>query len=82
MGICELLHFPDIPPKVTINEAIELAKCFSTEKSGRFINGILDAILDKLKKSGTLTKAGRGLQNETTVPAAKRHPPQKPSRPR
>jgi N utilization substance protein B len=82
MGICELLHFPDIPPKVTINEAIELAKCFSTEKSGRFINGILDAVLDKLKKSGTLTKAGRGLQNETTAPAAARHPTQKPQRPR
>jgi len=37
MGICELLHFPDIPPKVTINEAIEVGKTFSTEKSGKFI---------------------------------------------
>ena len=80
MGICEMLHFPDIPPKVTINEAIELAKCFSTEKSGRFINGILDAILDKLKKSNTLKKAGRGLQNESTPVPAKKHPSQKPPR--
>jgi len=38
----------DIPPKVVINEAIELAKRFSTEKSGPFVNGVLDAILKKL----------------------------------
>ena len=45
MAICELLYFPDIPPKVSINEAIEIAKEFSTASSGKFINGILDAIL-------------------------------------
>lgn len=61
MGICELLYFKEIPPKVSMNEAIELAKLFSTEKSGQFVNGILDAVLDDVKQSGELAKAGRGL---------------------
>lgn len=65
MGICEILYFPDIPPKVSINEAIEIAKMFSTSGSGKFINGILDAILSELKKSGKLNKTGRGLVEET-----------------
>ena len=45
MGICELLHFPDIPPKVSINESIEISKDYSTAGSAKFINGILDAVL-------------------------------------
>jgi len=61
MGICEMLYFPDIPPKVTINESIEIAKTFSTEQSGKFINGVLDAILNDFKKDHKLHKAGRGL---------------------
>ncbi|HLP14623.1 MAG TPA: transcription antitermination factor NusB [Bacteroidota bacterium] len=61
MGICEFMYFTDIPPKVTINEAIEIAKEFSTEKSGTFLNGILDSILIDLKNSGKLDKQGRGL---------------------
>jgi N utilization substance protein B len=44
LGVCELFVFPDIPPAVSINEAIELAKKYSTEHSGRFVNGILDAV--------------------------------------
>ena len=44
MAAYELFHCPDIPPKVAINEAIELGKRFSTEQSGAFINGILDRI--------------------------------------
>jgi N utilization substance protein B len=59
--ICELLYFEDIPPKVSINEAIEIARRFSTEKSDKFVNGVLDSILDDLKKSGRLRKTGRGL---------------------
>lgn len=43
----ELLHCPDIPPKVAINEAIELGKRFSTQNSGAFINGILDKIMNR-----------------------------------
>ncbi len=65
MGICELLYFPDIPPKVSINEAIEIAKMYSTAGSGKFINGILDAILSDLKDTGILNKSGRGLIEES-----------------
>jgi transcription antitermination protein NusB len=61
MAICELLTFEDIPPKVSINEAIEVAKRYSTSKSGQFINGILDAVLAELQSSGRLKKSGRGL---------------------
>jgi len=61
IGICEILHFPDIPPKVSINESIEIAKDFSTGGSAKFINGILDAILAEEKKTGKLNKSGRGL---------------------
>lgn len=46
-AICEILFFDDIPPKVTINEAIEIAKKYSTEKSDKFINGVLDAVLHR-----------------------------------
>lgn len=65
IGICELLYFPDIPPKVSINESIEIAKEYSTAGSGKFINGILDAVLAEEKKSGKLNKSGRGLVEET-----------------
>jgi N utilization substance protein B len=44
IGIAEMLHFPDIPEKVSINEAIEIAKKYSTENSGKFVNGILDSV--------------------------------------
>lgn len=44
MGICEFLYFETIPPKVTINEYIDLAKEYSTPQSGHFVNGILDSI--------------------------------------
>jgi len=44
LGVYELLHLDDVPPKVCINEAIELAKRFGDVESGKFINGILDAI--------------------------------------
>ena len=50
MAVYELLHCPDIPPKVTLNEAIDLGKLYGSENSGSFINGILDAIYLKLYK--------------------------------
>ena len=65
MGICELLHFPDIPPKVSINESIEIAKEYSTSGSAKFINGILDAVLIEEKKEGKLNKKGRGLVEDS-----------------
>jgi N utilization substance protein B len=69
MGICELLHFPDIPPKVSINESIEISKDYSTAGSAKFINGILDAILVEEKKEGKLNKTGRGLVEESISPS-------------
>jgi N utilization substance protein B len=50
MAVYEFLYCPDIPSKVTLNEAIDLGKAFGSENSGSFINGILDALNLKLKK--------------------------------
>jgi len=61
MAIVEFLYFDDVPPKVTMNELIEIAKKYSTEGSGRFVNGILDAVLADLMKKGRINKKGRGL---------------------
>jgi N utilization substance protein B len=47
MGVCEILFFTDIPRKVTIDEAIELAKRYSTKDSSRFVNGLLDNITEE-----------------------------------
>jgi len=49
MALAELLHFNDVPAEVTLNEVIEISKIYSTERSGKFINGILDAILKKIR---------------------------------
>ena len=56
MGVAEFLFFDTIPPKVTINEYIELAKEYSTEQSGQFVNGILDGIHKELVQEGKLQK--------------------------
>ena len=61
MAICELMNFPSIPVKVTINEYLELSKDYSTPKSNSFINGILDKILSDLKRTNSIKKIGRGL---------------------
>ena len=66
MAICEFLYFEEIPTKVTINEAIEIAKRFSTNKSGKFVNGILDAALARLQKEDKIQKKGRGLIESST----------------
>jgi len=50
MAVYELLYCQDIPPKVTLNEAIDLGKLYGSENSGSFINGILDALYAKLRK--------------------------------
>jgi len=59
--LAELFYFEDIPPKVSINEAIELAKAFSTRNSSKFVNGVLDALHIRLTKSGDIKKTGKGL---------------------
>ncbi|HBK84258.1 MAG TPA: transcription antitermination factor NusB [Flavobacterium sp.] len=61
MAICELLKFPTIPVKVTINEYLEIAKEYSTPKSSFFINGILDNLIKEYSSTNKLHKAGRGL---------------------
>ena len=61
MAVAEMIKFPSIPVKVSINEYIELAKNYSTPKSGQFINGILDEISIRLMSEKIIQKSGRGL---------------------
>lgn len=61
MALAELFEFPTIPIKVTINEYIEIAKAFSTNKSNIFINGLLDNLVKEFKAEGKIQKIGRGL---------------------
>ncbi len=61
MALCELMEFPTIPTKVTLNEFVEISKLYSTDKSKDFINGILDRLMKKLHKEGKIRKEGRGL---------------------
>lgn len=56
MGVSEFLFFETIPPKVTINEYIDLAKDYSTQQSGQFVNGILDNIHKELVLQGKMQK--------------------------
>ena len=63
IAITEFTSFPTIPVKVTINEYLEIAKNYSTEKSRIFINGILDKVLIDLKSSDGINKSGLGLIN-------------------
>lgn len=61
MAVCEFLHFPSIPVKVTMNEYIEMAKNYSTPNSRMFVNGVLDKMLARLNKESKIQKSGRGL---------------------
>ncbi len=61
MAVAEMINFPSIPVKVTINEFIELSKNYSTPKSKQFINGILDVVSKELQQNGRIKKSGRGL---------------------
>ena len=67
MALCELYYFPEIPPKVTINEIIEISKEYSVINSGGFINGILAKVLTELRQEGKLNKKGRGLIDNTIL---------------
>ncbi len=64
MAITEAVSFPSIPTRVTINEYLEIAKFYSTEKSSVFINGLLDKIFKHLKENNKIVKTGRGLIGE------------------
>ncbi len=61
LALTELMDFPSVPIKVTLNEYIELAKFYSTQRSSIFINGVLDRITKDFKEQGKIIKAGRGL---------------------
>ena len=61
MAICELLNFPSIPTKVTMNEYLEVVKEYSTPKSSVFINGILDNLVKEFEINNRINKIGRGL---------------------
>ena len=55
-AIAEILNFPKIPIQASLNEYIEIAKCYSSGKSGSFINGLLASVITNLKESGKLRK--------------------------
>lgn len=61
MSLCEFLYFPTIPPKVTMNEYIEITKIYSTQKSRIFLNGMLNKILSILTEKKKIFKTGKGL---------------------
>jgi N utilization substance protein B len=61
LAIAELFYFSDIPPKVTLNEYLEIAKEYSTPKSNLFINGVLDSLVKEYEKTNRMNKQGRGL---------------------
>ena len=60
-AIAEAENFPSIPVRVTMNEYIDIAKCYSTDSSGGFINGLLDRIIARLTDEGKIVKSGKGL---------------------
>ncbi|MEO2100070.1 MAG: transcription antitermination factor NusB, partial [Flavobacteriaceae bacterium] len=57
----ELLYFPNIPTKVTINEYLEIAKDYSTPNSNNFVNGVLDKLVREFVDEKRMIKTGRGL---------------------
>jgi len=61
MALTEFMYFPSIPTKVSINEYLEIAKDYSTDKSSVFINGVLDKLLKDFVTQNKIAKIGRGL---------------------
>jgi len=64
LAITEIMEFPEIPVKVSLNEYIEIAKFYCTSKSSTFVNGILDKIVREIKEKKMFSKKGRGLIGE------------------
>ena len=64
LAITEIIEFPEVPVKVTLNEYIEIAKYYCTSKSSTFVNGILDKIVKEMRDEGLFQKYGRGLIGE------------------
>jgi len=64
LAITEIMEFPEIPVKVSLNEYIEIAKFYCTSKSSTFVNGILDKIVREIREKKMFSKKGRGLIGE------------------
>lgn len=62
IAIQEMKYFPEIPVKVSINEAIELSKKYSTSRSGTFVNGVIETIRHELEQNNQIVKRGKGLK--------------------
>jgi transcription antitermination protein NusB len=67
LAITEIIEFPEIPVKVTLNEYIEIAKYYCTSKSSTFVNGILDNIVKEIRDEGLFKKYGRGLVGDAVT---------------
>jgi N utilization substance protein B len=67
LALAEIIAFPEIPVKVTLNEYIEIAKYYSTSKSSTFINGILDKVVREMRDNNMFEKSGRGLIGENVI---------------
>jgi len=68
VALSEIMEFPGIPVKVTLNEYIDIARFYSTHKSNEFVNGILDKIIIDLRNENKIIKTGRGLLGGTNLP--------------
>ena len=62
MALAEIIHLPNVPIKVSLNEYIDISKEYSTPNSKTFVNGVLDKIIAELKKDSRINKTGRGLK--------------------
>jgi N utilization substance protein B len=67
LAISEMIGFPEIPVKVSLNEYLEIAKFYCTEQSSNFINGILDKIVHNLRRDKVIIKRGKGLIGDNSI---------------
>lgn len=70
LAITEIIEFPEIPVKVTLNEYIEIAKYYCTSKSSTFVNGILDKVVQEMRDNKMFRKTGRGLVGDSDMKEA------------
>lgn len=78
IAIYEMLYCPEVPPVVSINEAIEIAKRFGSEDSGRFVNGVLDRIRAQIPRPSRGGKGNANSQKQTRPPASAEEPAKPP----
>jgi len=66
LGILELMFLRDVPPKVAINEAVELGKVFGGDSSGKFVNGVLGTLYKKMVEAGEIKETTDSLTSQTS----------------